>query len=667
MNYFRMKTVYCIIVFFIATTNFANAQVDSTKVLDSVSVIEIRNSTVEVSALPFQEFDKKTLDIINANSIGEAARFFSGVQIKDYGGTGGLKTISFRSLGATHTGILYDGLPVADMQAGQIDLGRFSTGFIRSVSLYQANPSERLLPARTFASSSSLAIYSNAYYPQLQQINNYSVGFKAGSFGYKKLSAGAVILLPSKWYLNSNAEFLSSKGNYPYNVNNGNLIEKKKRNNGDIESVQGEINLSKLFNDNSGFHIKTRGEYSYRGLPGAVRFFNDRAVQSLTNRDFFLQLRYNYKISDKSELLFSGKYNHAYTQYQDPDFLNNIGGINDRYKQNESFLSLAFDHKLTSSISATIASDLSIANLWSDKPNFVFPKRISNWTNAMLNYEDSLWKIQTSLLFSFYSDKTSSYETKIHRSNFSPTLAISRRINKTSPWRIRAFYKHIYRLPNFNELYYTILGISSLEPELSKQYNLGLNFTKNLNRNISRINFSIDGYYNQIKDKIIAAPGHNLFSWTMLNLGKVDIKGIDVAVEAGGLLYKKINWDTRLSYTWQNAIDVTDKQSTRYKDRIPYTPDHSGTGMFSIEFESWTAGYIRVFSGKRYTLGENNPFNQLEGWGTQDIFISRKFYIQKTETALRFEINNVSNNQYDIIRYFPMPGRNFLFSMNLKF
>ncbi len=67
---------------------------------------------------PAQSLNRQTLQQINAPSVGDAARFFSGVLVKDYGGVGGLKTVSVRSLGAEHTGINYDGIPVSDAQDG---------------------------------------------------------------------------------------------------------------------------------------------------------------------------------------------------------------------------------------------------------------------------------------------------------------------------------------------------------------------------------------------------------------------------------------------------------------------------------------------------------------------------------------------------------------------
>jgi hypothetical protein len=107
--------------------------------------------------------DHEALQQINAESIAGAAKYFSGVLIKDYGGVGGLKTISVRSLGGLNTGLVYDGITIADAQTGQVDLSKYSTTFIQSLELDQANPQKILMPARVYSSASILSFTSNTF------------------------------------------------------------------------------------------------------------------------------------------------------------------------------------------------------------------------------------------------------------------------------------------------------------------------------------------------------------------------------------------------------------------------------------------------------------------------------------------------------------------------
>ena len=76
---------------------------------------------------------KKIMD--GLQNIADAVRRFAGANVKDYGGIGGLKTVSVRSLGATHTAVAYDGVAVSNTQAGQIDIGRFALDDIDMLSL----------------------------------------------------------------------------------------------------------------------------------------------------------------------------------------------------------------------------------------------------------------------------------------------------------------------------------------------------------------------------------------------------------------------------------------------------------------------------------------------------------------------------------------------------
>lgn len=109
--------------------------------------------------------------------ISDALRRFSGVNIKDYGGAGGMKTVSVRSLGANHTAISYDGIVLDNCQTGQIDLSSFTLDNIESISLIVGDNNDIFTPARNIASAASLNISTThpdfgtkkTYYPYKQK------------------------------------------------------------------------------------------------------------------------------------------------------------------------------------------------------------------------------------------------------------------------------------------------------------------------------------------------------------------------------------------------------------------------------------------------------------------------------------------------------------------
>ena len=94
--------------------------------------------------------------------VADVLRRFTGVQVKDYGGTGGLKTVNVRSLGSEHIGVFIDGIQVDNAQNMQVDLGRFSTDGLSEVSLYNAQKSVRLQTAKEYAAGASVYLSSTA-------------------------------------------------------------------------------------------------------------------------------------------------------------------------------------------------------------------------------------------------------------------------------------------------------------------------------------------------------------------------------------------------------------------------------------------------------------------------------------------------------------------------
>ena len=98
---------------------------------DTIKQQTMENFTVYGTYEPFNVSTKQILNIEDeklqsAYQLSEAIKFFSGVNLKDYGGIGGLKTITVRGLGANHTAVSFDGVALSDCQTGQIDVGKLS-------------------------------------------------------------------------------------------------------------------------------------------------------------------------------------------------------------------------------------------------------------------------------------------------------------------------------------------------------------------------------------------------------------------------------------------------------------------------------------------------------------------------------------------------------------
>ena len=127
--------------------------------LDNVKVIASQPGTKSViSLVPVQQLDARDLYKRGAVDIEDALNRFSGVNIRDYGGAGGMKTVSVRGLGAQHTAVAVDGVILSDAQTGQIDLGRFNLSSVEQLGLVVGDDFDLLQPARAAAASATINI-----------------------------------------------------------------------------------------------------------------------------------------------------------------------------------------------------------------------------------------------------------------------------------------------------------------------------------------------------------------------------------------------------------------------------------------------------------------------------------------------------------------------------
>ena len=220
-------------------------------------------------------------------------------------------------------------------------------------------------------------------------------------------------------------------------------------------------------------------------------------------------------------------------------------------------------------------------------------------------------------------------------------------------------------MPTLNDLYYTFIGNVKLNPEYTTQYNVGVIYSKSFNGILRILEIQADGYYNQVRDKIVAMPTSNFFRWTMVNLGKVKIKGIDIAANAGWRFGTQWSIDTRINYTYQKAQDYTSTDDLYYKGQIPYVPLHNGSAVINAGYRNWELNYSFIYTGERYASRANTEENYVLPWYTSDLSLSKNLRWHKTGIRITAEINNLFNQQYEVVRSYPMPGTNFKLILNV--
>ncbi|TAH00071.1 MAG: TonB-dependent receptor [Sphingobacteriales bacterium] len=648
--FFNKKNFFSRLLILSSCINCAFAQ-DSLLKLREVKVSAVKKI---IYATPTQQISNANFKQYASFNVADAVRNFAGVNVKDYGGIGGLKTVSVRSLGANHTSVLYDGVAITDSQNGQIDFSKFVLDNVETISLYNAQPTDLPQTAKAYAAASVIVI--KTIQPVLDSLRTFKVvaKFTTGSFGLINPVLQWQQKINNKWTYIVNSSLQKAHGRYNYKVDGDGSDTLVVRNNGDIATLQLDASVYGSFNTQNSIFIRANIFQSQRGLPGAVIFYNPITRQRLWENDFYLQTVFKQALGNKINLLFSNKISKNYTKYLDPVYLNQQRELNQQFTQQELYQSVAANYQLNKTVSFNYSVDGFINKLETNLPNFAYPTRLTllQVFGSALTYKK--WNFNANILQTNINERVDKGQNPPQRKKWSPTFMVLYKANNEI--NLRAFYKNIFRNPTFNDLYYTNFGNRNLNPENVNQYNIGATFNKPLSNKLNYVSLSADAYFNTITDKIIAVPNKDLFVWSIYNLGKVNIYGVDFVSNLNYKINKNWNFVFAGNYTYQLALDVSDAKSITYNNQIPYTPQHTFCNNVGIKNARWGIFYNQIFSSGRYYLSDNSPEFFVKGFFISDLSTSYNFKIGHFPFTSTVEINNLFNTPYSVIRSYPMPS-----------
>lgn len=616
--------------------------------------------------LPAQVLSGEQLERLNSQSVADALRYFAGIQIKDYGGIGGLKTVNIRSMGSQHVGVFYDGIQIGNAQNGVVDLGRYSLDDLEEISLYNGQKSEIFQPAKDFGSSGSIYLQPKVPGFKGNRKTNLVLKFKNSSIDLFNPSFRLEQKISDKVSASFSSEFLQSDGVYKFRYKkkypDGEIANDTiaKRFDSDITSKRFETSLHGEMKDGS-WTVRGYGYLSDRGIPAAIvnNRFGGRG-QRLRDNSYFVQGSIRKKLFPKFETQLKAKFAYDYTFYADTLSTETAYPARNTYIQREVYVSSSNLYSVTSNWDVSASVDFQYNNLDADLINFSYPTRYTSLVAFATTYQWNRLKFLGSVLGTFVHEEVEKNSKSPDKTEWTPAAFLSYQPFDSRALTIRAFYKRIFRMPTFNDLYYTVIGNVALKPEFTNQYNLGFTYEKTFKNSVFKgIYAKIDGYFNKVENKIIAAPTGNLFRWMMLNLGSVEILGTDVHVQTR-LDFGKIILRPQLNYTYQRARDFSDRSESYFGDQIPYTPWHSGNFTMMADYKDWSFNYSFVYVGERYDGQQNNiEYNYIQPWYTHDLSVQKKIKWNTHEFKASLEVNNIFNQYYDVVLNYPMPGRTF--------
>ena len=641
--------------------------------LDSINSLQevVVQGERQQGVIPFQQLKGKELQQLNSLNVADALRFFAGVQLKDYGGIGGIKTVNIRSMGTNHVGVFYDGIQLSNAQNGQVDLGMFSLDNMQTLSLYNGQKSQIYQSAKDFNSAGSIYMWTRRPVWDVGQNLHLKATLKTGSFDLVNPSLLMELKLSDHVSASFSGGWLSSSGKYKFRYRRKAVMTDEilydttaTRQNGDVRATRME---GALFGD---FHqgkwmLKAYNYTLERGVPGAIVNNVWRRGERIWDNNSFVQGSIEKDFTPRYHARTMAKYAYYLTKYVNKD--TTVMAIDNVYRQKELYLSTTHLYNMKDGWDVSASYDVQWNSMDADMYGFVYPTRWHHFLSAASSLSFGALKVQGSVVFNYVNDKVRLAESPGDKTAWTPAVIASYIPFKGKGLSLRAFAKRSFRMPTFNDLYYAEMGNTRLKPEYVSQYDVGLAYAGRRHKGVfTEWSFAVDGYRNFVTDKIVAYPKGAQFRWTMLNLGRVHITGLDAVLGATLQPLRDFYMTAKLQYTYQEAYDVTNPADTYYRDQIPYIPWHSGSAIVQMQWRDWNMNYSFIYTGERYNQQENIVYNHTQPWYTHDLSIARRIRWDKYTAKVQLEVNNLFSQDYDVILNYPMPKRNWRVTVSFE-
>lgn len=658
-------------------TSFSRAEEPADTLLtlhvDEVDVNADRVSRNASAVSAVHEADASLMRAAGAIQLSDAVKLVGGATVKDYGGVGGLKTVSVRGLGATHTAVACDGILMTDMQTGQTDLGRMTLTGVSTVRLVSGPDNDILQPAAMAASATTLNVASQKPQFVAGRKWNGSATVKLGTYDMdlplenglsQVIQADAAVQPGKRTSITGLVEYIGTDGNYPYTQDNGSSSQQMLRENSDVERLKADAMLFHDLANGGSLTVKANIFDSEQGLPANILYNPEAASERIWNNDAFLQGTLKTPLGQRFALLANTRLAASRTVYQN-NAVNNIAGMtHDRYLEGELYASAVLLYHITDFLSVSWAEDgrysaLGIRDFYGDD-TAADPERFTLNSSLAAKLAVPHFTLTARLNHIATAESAANGPAADNFSRFSPRFAMS--WDMLDGLHLRASAGRTYRLPTFNDLYFEQVGRRDLKPEKADMASAGITW-EGAGKAVAA-SVSTDFWLSRVEDRILAVPGKSTAVWMMRNVGSTLVRGAEVQATIAADL-GRCHGGFQAAYTYQRSMDKSDPEGSTYNHQLPYTPRHSGSGILFLETPYVSFSVDGFYSGKYYCNSWNGPEYRMPAYYETGCAVWHKFKTGFPYMTVKAEIINLTDCRYELVRNYPMPGRQIRTSLTI--
>lgn len=239
-------------------------------------------------------------------------------------------------------------------------------------------------------------------------------------------------------------------------------------------------------------------------------------------------------------------------------------------------------------------------------------------------------------------------------------------VSKSNLLTLNLNYADKFRLPDFNDKYWIVGGNPDLLPE--KGYSTELNVNVNIPFKTTQYNLALLNsiYFTRIKDNIVWSPLFGSF-WQPQNIKNTQHYGFETSVKQIWNIIPQF----RIICNTQYALN----KSTIIKDIVPYSigkflrykPLHKLRANIILDEQYFFVALNYNYNSIRFTDDENSRAFMLPAYHLLDFIIGYKLNLKNVRTQFIFQVNNITNTSYEVIRSYAQLLRNYRLTFQINY
>lgn len=600
-----------------------SAQADSIRVLKQIEVTAERIDLTDIGKHT-DHIDKSSLLFSQHDNLASVLSMQTPLFVRSYG-AGTLATLGIRGGSASHTQILWNGIPLRNPMLGLQDIALIPGAFFDEAAIHYGGH------GAAFGSGAVGGLISISNSP-VSPVNRIGANVYAGSWGRR----GGDIQLDygfGKIRFSSRLLLQQAENNFRYrldrNLSERNQVHNQLKNRGILQEI------SYAINDKQTFTGRLWVQNADRQIPPTSTQTTSKAAQQ--DKVLRASVQWN-RVGEKFHLQLKSAWLDEVNDYQDTLILLYT---HNRFKTWLAEASTSFNPGDHVSFAGGIYTE--IAQGESENYKSIQSRNQSAvFSSVRLNSKNWMWRLQA--------------RQELTEHTWSPLLMdVSTEWTGIKRLTFKTSLSRNYRMPTLNDLNWRPGGNPELLPEQGWTVEAGIHY-KIVNE---KINFttSLTAYKRNIDQWIMWMPPVKDVRayWSPINITKVNSRGMESRTSFS---YSTKKWNvalnTGIDLTWSTFETALPEFRIEKGEQLFYVPVENLMTGLTWHYQAWSGYYLHHWFSP--STGIND---QIKAANVGSAGIAVDFKMNRLNESIYLEADNIWNVPYRIIERRPMPGRSF--------